>query len=195
MRSILDVAQSHFRRSLADFGRDPYQLNQHVEECEKWARYLLRCRPEANPQVVLLSVWLHDIGHYPAPSDVDHAVRSATRAEAILRNSGYDAILTGEVLHCVRAHRRRDVMPRTLEANILACADSASHMTDTMYFSIARDDKASNVPFRAYAKLQRDLHDLACFPELAAKLAELAAAWHRVLQAYESLYLSEADNE
>ena len=186
---LLDVAQSEFRRSVADFGSDPYQLLPHVEECEKWARYLLHCRPTADSQAVLLAVWLHDIGHYPIPTDVDHAVRSAARAEALLRTSGCDEALAGRVLHCVRAHRCKDVVPTTLEARILACADSASHMTDTMYFSMARDDKASNVSFRAYAKLKRDLEDIACFPEVASKLEELSAAWFRVLQAYDSLEL------
>ena len=60
-------------------------------------------------------------------------------------------------------------------------------MTDTMYFSIARDDKASGTPFRAYDKLQRDIRDIAYFPELAHELSELANAWQNVLRAYDSL--------
>ena len=121
MPTIVETAQSEFWRSIAEFGNDPYQLRQHVDECEKWATYLLGCHPEADRETVLLGVWLHDVGHYPVPTKVDHAVRGADHARSFLRSAGCDHALTNQVVHCIRSHRRRDVMPETLEANILAC--------------------------------------------------------------------------
>ncbi len=195
MMNIVDVARLEFRSSIIDFPSDPYQLIQHVEECEKWARYLLCCEPEANSEIVLLAVWLHDIGHYPIPTDEDHAVRSAAHSEIILHKFNYDKVLTDQVIHCVRSHRCKDEMPETLEAKILTGADSASHMTDTVYFSIARADKASGSPLRALDKIQRDIDDVANFPKLASKLSKLSKAWYSVLEAYELLCLPEVDDE
>ena len=135
-----------------------------------------------------LGVWLHDIGHYPLPTEIDHAVRGEERAREFLTNEGFDRIKIERVCHCVRAHRCKDVLPETIEARIIAAADSAGHITDTaMYPSIAQKDKQNGVPFRVYAKIERDWRDLAFFPEVQTELEELHQAWKVVLKAYEKI--------
>jgi len=183
----IEDAKKQFFQMIDDFGTDPYRLRPHVPEVEKWAKYLIKRHPEADSEVVLLGVWYHDIGHYPLPTEIDHAVRGEDRARDILTASGYSGDRMNKVLHCVRAHRCRDVQPVTLEAKIVACADSASHVTELTYFDMARVDKETGEPFRAYAKLERDFRDLGIFPEVQEELKELCDNWKKVIQSYEKI--------
>lgn len=171
---------------VSDFGSDPYHLLPHVPEAERWAKLMLRKYPEADEEVVILSVWLHDLGHYPIPTEIDHAVRSEERARQFLEKENCLKDKMEKVLHCVRAHRCRDVMPETLEAKIIAFSDSASHMTDTMYLDMVRVDEEGKFS-RTYAKMERDFRDLAIFPETQKELSDLYKSWEVLLKAYEKL--------
>lgn len=90
------------------------------------------------------------------------------------------------MLHCVRSHRRKDVMPNTIEVKIIACVDSASHMTEPMYFDIAGVDKENGNEFRTYAKMDRDFRDLGSFPE-THELKEIYEKWKKLIKSYEKL--------
>ena len=190
MQTIIEKAKNRFLEMVSDFGTDPYHLLPHVPEAEKWAKFMLKKYPQANAEVVLLSVWLHDLGHYPIPTDIDHAIRSEQRAKEFLEHENYEKNKMEEVLHCVRSHRCRDVMPISLEAKIMAFVDSASHMTDSMYFVMAKDDKDKKENFRVYAKMARDLRDLASFPEIQDELMGLYSAWQNLIKEYEKIDLA-----
>ncbi len=189
MKVIIEKAKESFLRSLNDFGSDPYHLLSHVDEMEKWARYMLKRYPEADEEIVLLAVWLHDIGHYPIPAEIDHAIRSQERAKDFLEKEKYPKGRINKVLHGIRAHRNKDVMPKSFEAKIIAFIDSASHITTPVYFDMAKEDKENKKEFTAYAKIQRDIRDLHWFPEVQEELKELAAAWTNLLKAYEKINL------
>lgn len=188
MKIIVKKAKTKFLKMVSDFGADPYHLLPHVREAEKWAVFMLKKYPQANKEIVLLAVWLHDIGHYPIPTDTDHAVRSEQRAKEFLKDEKYESKKMNEVLHCIRAHRCRDVIPKSLEAKIIAFADSASHMTDSMYFYVAKDDKEKKKNFRVYAKMERDFRDLSLFPKIQSKLIGLYGAWKNLIREYEKLF-------
>ena len=190
MQTIIEKAKNRFLEMVSDFGTDPYHLLPHVPEAEKWAKFMLKKYPQANAEVVLLSVWLHDLGHYPIPTDIDHAIRSEQRAKEFLEHENYEKNKMEEVLHCVRSHRCRDVMPISLEAKIMAFVDSASHMTDSMYFVMAKDDKDKKENFRVYAKMERDLRDLASFPEIQDELMGLYSSWQNLIKEYEKIDLA-----
>jgi hypothetical protein len=132
---------------------------------------------------------MHDLGHYPLPAEIDHAILSEKLAQKFLKKEKYLDKKTKQVLHCVRAHRCKDVLPKTLEARIVACADSASHMTDSMYMDMARDDKALKQPFRVYDKMERDYRDKAAFPEVGKMLDPLYRAWKKLISEYEKIDL------
>lgn len=187
MSNAVTKAKNQFYKMVDDFGSDPYRLLSHVPEMEKWAERMLKRYPDADEEIVLLSVWLHDIGHYPVPTEIDHAVRGEERARNFLENEGYPKDKMDKVLHCIRAHRCCDVMPNSLEAKIVACIDSASHMTDFVYFDMAVDDKKNNRNFRAYAKMDRDYRDLGAFPEIQDELRDLYDAWKNLVWSYEKL--------
>jgi hypothetical protein len=187
MSPIIKKAKTKFFKMVDDFGSDPYHLLPHVPEAEKWAKLMLKKYPEADQELILLSVWLHDLGHYPLPTEIDHAVRGEERAKKFLEKENYSQEKSEKILHCVRAHRCRDIMPESLEAKIMAFSDSASHMTDTMYLDMARDDADENRYSRVYAKMERDMRDLATFPEIQKDLTGLYEACKKLLSEYEKI--------
>ena len=187
--TIIKKTKTLFLQMVKDYGSDPYNLTSHVQEVEKWARFMLKRYPEANEEIVLLAVWLHDTGHFLIPKCDDHAVGSEQAAREFLLKEEYPHEKMKEVLHCVRAHRCSDIMPETLEAKIIAFIDSASHMTDSIYFKMSKDDKENRESFRAYAKMERDLRDLSAFPEVQKELIGLINAWKKLIQEYEKIDL------
>lgn len=187
MKELLEKARCEFLKMIDEFGSDPFNLCTHLKEMEKWAKFMLNRYPQADEEVILLSVWLHDIGHYPVPTEIDHAIRSEQRAEEFLSRENYPEDKRKEVLHCVRAHRCSDVLPKTLEAKITAFIDSASHMTDFMYFRMAKEDKEKKETLRVYAKMERDLRDLSAFPEIKDEMMGLYNAWTNLIQEYEKI--------
>jgi len=189
MNEIIEKAKENFFQMIDDFGSDPYHLRSHVPEVEKWAKHLLKRFP-ADSEVVLLAVWMHDLGHYPIPTEIDHAIRSEEKAKEFLEKLNYPKDKMDKVLHCVRAHRCRDVMPKSVEAKIIACIDSASHMTDSMYFDMAKDDKENKRAFRVYAKMERDFRDVGIFPEIQQELKDLIETWRKLIQIYEKIDLN-----
>ena len=182
--TTVEKAKELFKKMITDFGSDPYCLLVHVTEMEKWAKYMLEKHPDADKDVVMLAVWLHDIGHYPLPKEIDHAVRGEERAKEFLEKENFDPEKTKKVLHCVRAHRCRDVQPETKEAKIIAFIDSASHSTDLVTFpdmvNVYKETK------KVLDKLERDFKDLEFFPEEKEKLRELYEAWKTLLKAIEN---------
>lgn len=184
--SIINNAKGFFYKMIDGFGSDPYELREHVLEVEKWANLMLKRYPEADPDVVMLSVWLHDSGYYPIQKEVDHAISGEQKAREFLKKENYPDDKALKVLRCVRSHRCRDVMPESLEEKIIAFVDSASHMTHPMYVYIAM----AKTDYRAIDKLERDYRDLSFFPEIKKELFPLYEAWKNLLQVYEKINLS-----
>jgi len=189
MDTIIDKARKNFFQMIEDFGSDPYHLRSHVPEVERWAKNLLKKFPEADSEVVLLAVWMHNLGHYPIPTEIDHAIRSEERAKEFLEKLNYPNDKIGKVLHCVRAHRGRDVIPNSIEAKIIAFIDSASHLTDAVYFRMAKDNKENNGNFDVARKMQNDFRELKLFPEIQEEVQELYEAWKKLIQIYEKIDL------
>jgi hypothetical protein len=190
MNSVIEKAKQLFLQMITDFDADPYHLKSHVPEMEKWAKFMLTKNPEADETVVLLAVWLHDLGHYPVPTEIDHAVRSEERAQEFLQKENLSVEQTKNTLHCIRAHRCRDVMPETLEAKIVACVDSASHMTDFVYLDMAKEDKIKGLDMnRVYEKIDRDFRDLSIFPEIKEELSNIHYTWKKLIESYGKINL------
>ncbi len=187
MKIIVSKAKKIFQTKIKKNGYDPYGLINHVEEVEKWANFLCAKYDKADKEIVMLGVWLHDLGHYPLPCKIDHAFRSEELSRKFLKKENYPFLKIEKALHCIRAHRCKDVMPETLEAKIVACADSASHFTDYLYMDMAKNDKNLNKEFSAYAKIERDYRDLSFFPEIKKKLTPIYQAWKKLIKEYEKI--------
>lgn len=177
---LISQARGHFLKSFKkSSGGYPY-LPRHVKEVEKWAKKILKDHPEADQEIVLLSVWLHDIGQTLGGKENDHAVKSEAEVKRFLTRLNLAPERVKKVAHCVRAHRCRDVQPKTLEAKILAAADSASHLTDINYLVHISDGLRDYT----FAKLERDYRDISLIPKLKKELTPLYQAWKTLLSVY-----------
>ncbi len=173
MQNIIEKSKALFYKMIEDFGEDPWKLGPHLPEVEIWTKFLLEKHPEADKEVVMLAVWLHDIGHYPLPHDEGHEIVGERRAKEFLEDNNFDPEKIPKVLHCVRSHRNRDVKPESIEAKILVCADSASHLSEpTMYPSIIADDSKGDREPKAPGKIERDWRDICMFPEIKEELKD-----------------------
>ena len=181
---LVQKTKKLFLEKLATFKDDPYQLKEHLNEVEKWARHILKKYPEANDDVVMLTVWLHDIAHYPI-TDKDHAEVGEHLAKVFLVSEKVDKVLTDKVAHSVRSHRNRDVLPETLEAKLFAMIDSLSHFTYLPYFSIIRDGRSKY----AFEKLERDYNDTKAFPEIQKEMTPLYKAIKKTMAELDKIKL------
>ena len=161
-------------------GQSCEHLFRHLPEVEKWANRILLLEPNANKTIVMLGVWCHDVGKAVGDKDVDHAIRSETETIKFLQEIEVPDSIIKEVAHCARAHRCADVQPHTLEAKIVAAADSASHFTDIAYIDIARKGNLEE----AKAKLERDFRDVSLLPKLQEDLRPMYLAWKSLLETY-----------
>jgi len=178
--AIIEEAKLHFLKSFNEGSPIYPYLPRHILEVQKWAVKILQNHPGVDRTIVLLSVWLHDIGHTTGDRIIDHAVQSETEARRFLTEMGLVPERVEAVAHCIRAHRCKDVQPETLEAKILAAADSASHMTDINYLVHASE----GLKDYALEKLERDYKDIGLFPELKREITPLYEAWRQLLIVY-----------
>ncbi len=152
----------------------------HLPTVVRLSKQLLKTHPEADKKITILGAWLHDSGHiwggwgnYP-DNKQDHAVTGEIKAREILKDFGVDSLMQEKVCHIVRSHRNRDVAPNTIEAKIVAAADSGAHFYGGTYENILNHSKGPLKEKAGYAldKLERDWRDVSVFPELAEKLKE-----------------------
>lgn len=187
--SLINKAKEYFLNHIHDFGSDPFCLIQHVNEAEKWAKYLLNRNPNIDRTVIKLTVWLHDIGHYPIRKDSDHSIKSMQIAHEFLLKNDCPTQILENTLNCIRTHRNKDKIPESEEAKLFIIIDSVSHMTDTIYLDMIRDDKTNKTPFRALKKLKRDIKDLATDNELYNELKPVTEAWENLIKAIEQIHI------
>ena len=175
-----EIIKQHFLGTVSRAGHKYDYLLRHLPLVEKWANKLCALYPNANKNVVLGGVWLHDIGQVVGDENVDHAVNSEREAISYLRGLNINAETVEKVAHCARSHRCKDVQPNTLEAKIVAVADSASHMTDIVYIDMSNRGEVEKVK----GKLERDYRDTGLFPELQSLVKPLYIAWKNLLDIY-----------
>jgi len=151
----------------------------HIKSVQRWSERLMKDYPKADKEILLLSIWLHDIGH-ALSNHADHHIKSEEEARRFLKTIKLNSKKIEKVAHCVRAHRCRDVKPETIEAKILAAADSASHFTDGCYMDMAM----SGIKKLALEKLDRDYRDVGIFPKLKKEITPIYKAWKNLIKVY-----------
>jgi hypothetical protein len=186
--SLVTAASEEFTRKVKEFGSDEYKLKNHVPEVLRWAKICLKHNTDADEEILLTSVWLHDIGHFIPGEDIDHAIRSEQVAKELLSHINIPEERKKAILHCVRSHRNKDVKPLTKEAKLLTFADSASHMTDGTYLAMAQKRKQQNKSFTdIYEKIERDMRDVSQFEICKEQLTEMKSTWQKLLKIIETI--------
>lgn len=184
--SNIDKAKNNLVQEIASAESDPYGIVSHTQIVERWANFLLDNHPEADKEITLMGVWLHDIGHYPL-DEIDHALRGEERAKRFLNTLNLSPQQKEAIIHCVRAHRCRDVQPETIEAKIVACADSASHFIDFAYLDALMRNKHLDRKYSVMEKVERDYRDISLFPEVKVKLEKLYLRWKELIREFEKI--------
>lgn len=181
---IIEEAKEEFISRLKKGSPEEFEwLFDHVLELEKWVAYMLNQyrQEKIDKEILMLSVWLHDIG-YSVEDCKDHAVLSYEITKNFLEKRNYPPEKIERVLHCIRSHRCKDVLPETFEAKFFACADSASHFTDKVYIKILHKEKLrQGEKTIALEKLERDYRDLRHFKDIQKKLKPLYLDWKKLL--------------
>lgn len=171
--------KEHFLKIYNTSGVNYRTFPHHVDVVAKWTEKLCDLHPEADKDVAMIAAWFHDLGHFTG-DEKDHAVNSEKEARNFLEQEGFPKEKITKVLHAVRAHRNKDVEPETIEAKIVCCADSASHLTAEVYLNILSDSTKEET----LGKLERDYRDLSAFPEIKKELTPLYFAWKGVVESF-----------
>jgi len=101
----------------------------HTYRVLNYALQILETEKEANAEVVILSVLLHDIGRMKKTSEdsegeSSHAQKGSKKSNELLAEKGYSEEVANQVSECIISHSRSDKNePQTLEAKILFDAD------------------------------------------------------------------------
>jgi hypothetical protein len=180
MDEILQKTKAHFW-SLFDANKAKYPwFNKHIPCVENIAKHILKIYRDANPDVVMLSVWLYNIGILTKGLEGDYAVASEEEARKFLTENNVDQTTIDAVAHAVRAHKLKDVMPETVEAKILAVADAASHTVEPTYADMAsRGDHK-----QAMELLEQDYQVISLLPGVQSEMVHVYDAWRQLLQVF-----------
>lgn len=171
--NIIQKSKEFFLSKALD---DKVSVKDHVFEASRWAERIIKKYPEANREVLLVSVWLHDIGYFMGEKTIDHAIKSEGITDEFLGDS-VDEDLKKNILHCIRSHRNKDVAPETLEAKLMVAIDSASHFTGTLYMFLFNYGKGLDY---IIDKIERDYADLNIFPEIQKTLHPVYESWKKL---------------
>jgi HD superfamily phosphodiesterase len=153
------------RRECVLNGREWF-YNQHLLGVEKFAVALLKKLPSANPEIVMLGVWLHDLQRIRKIKGVHEKV-GAAEAQKVMRDFKYTPSEIEQVRHMILAHScDTKIMPKTLEAKILSSADGMSHYINDFYLTIACLGERTTGEFKEWIqeKLSRNFTKKIQFP-------------------------------
>lgn len=143
----------------------------HLEKVKGNAEWLLERLPEADRDVVMLGVWLHDVIYFIDFSKQDkHAELGADLAMEMMRKVDMPEDIVDKVDDMIRNHSCKGTMPRFLEGKILATADAMSHFSPDFFLSLAIYDHSWVVSkFKKFAldKLERDFNGNKIFFDFA----------------------------
>lgn len=182
--SQLTIAtREHFIKRMAEGNPIHNWFPYHVEQVQKWALKILDYYPNVDREIVLLAVWLHDIGQENKENFATHEIFSEEETRKFLGSNGVDQEKIDKVAHCVRTHRcKKDAMPETDEAKIVAAADSASHITDIVYIHMLNDGNSKK---SVLDKLERDIRDIQLLPKpIQEQLIPLQNAWKELINVF-----------
>ena len=103
----------------------------HIKEVVHFSRQLAT-KMSTSSEICEIAAWLHDYAAvfkrkwYP-----EHHIHGARLAEKVLQELNYPQEKIRKVKHCIFAHRgSRNIPRKTLEAKIVASADSMSHFIE-----------------------------------------------------------------
>ncbi|MFH1917188.1 MAG: HD domain-containing protein [Nanoarchaeota archaeon] len=156
----------------------------HILPVVEYAKILAKML-HADEELVEIAALLHDIGRLRFGGE-DHDVTGVSEAERILRELGCSADMIDEVTHCVATHRsRKENMPNSLIAKIVANADAMAHFDSLPIFFYWRSKKESFEEAFKWVddKIERDWNQKLTIPEAKKMMEEKYRAIRLILDA------------
>jgi len=139
---------------------------------------------EADKEICLLSAYLHDIGRVVDMED-NHDVAGLPIIEEILSGYDYPRDKIEKVKSACRSHRCKDVMPKTIEAKVIASADAMSHLDNDFYFRLLElFFKKMSYDYsiaKLKEKVERDFNDKIFFKKAKKMVKDKYEAWIKIL--------------
>jgi uncharacterized protein len=121
----------------------------HIVSVVKYAKILAK-KLNVDEEIVEIAALLHDYAGivnkdwYP-----EHHIYSANLAEEILKNYNYPKERIEKIKHCILTHRAtKNIQKETLEAEIIASADSMAHF-----------DNVNSLLYLSYVKHKMDINE------------------------------------
>ncbi len=154
----------------------------HLLAVEKNAEFLLNKLPNADKEIVMLGVWLHDLQRFRFLKG-DHQKVGAQEAEKVLKKFNYNKDIIEKVKRLIKCHSCRDVIPGTIEQKILASADAMASYHNNFFLQVARMKRGENLSeFKKWAleKLNRNYNNKIFFSFAKKHIKER----HKVLKAF-----------
>jgi hypothetical protein len=164
---------------------ESYFYDVHLLAVEECAEILLTKLPDADKEIVMLGVWLHDLQRIRG-LEGDHAQVGAEQAIKVLNDFEYSEEIINKVHSIILSHPCDcEPYPSTIEGKILATADAMSHYMNDFYLTLCRTGKWEIPEFKVWAlkKLDRDYNKKIYF-EFARAMIEQK---HQKLVAFFSL--------
>jgi uncharacterized protein len=167
IEKVRQFVEGECLKPTAKYGHEAYKF--HFVSVVNYAEILAE-KLGADLDVVLLAAWLHDIGSIVYGRE-DHHVTSCEIVDGKLREFGCSEELIEGVKHCIFAHRgSHGIVRESVEAEILADADSMSHFDDIgglfkaayVYEDLSRDEARRSVRshlVNSFAKLSPNAKD------------------------------------
>lgn len=116
-----------YRRAREGYNRHALAHHNFLHILRDLSRALViaETEPSVDYGILIPAVLLHDIGFFtPEYKTLGHDITGARLArEWLLELGGYDEAQIEAICHCVRAHKAKAEMPRSIEAQILYDAD------------------------------------------------------------------------
>ncbi len=161
--------------------------DEHLCRVEKNAKWLLKKIPEADKEVVLLGVWLHDTQRIRGIK-IDHQKGGAQEAEKIMKQNGYDEGTIKSVQSVILTHSCNSKMPVSLEGKILASADAMAHYNSNFFLRIALQGDRTFSEYKKWAleKLDRNYNRKIFFDFAKEKIEKR----HNIIKSF----ISNSDN-
>jgi ADP-ribose pyrophosphatase YjhB (NUDIX family)/HD superfamily phosphodiesterase len=103
--------------------------NNHFSTVVKYSKILSE-KLNCDKEIVEIAAWLHDLGSVTIGRE-DHHITGCQIAEKKLKELNYNPDKIEKVKHCILTHRgSKNIKRETIEAEILADADSMSHFDE-----------------------------------------------------------------
>jgi hypothetical protein len=151
------------------FIHNAWYVEHHLLIVEKIALELLSRYPEADRDLVMVLVWIHDYGKALGSSSPSEA--TVTEGERSLNQHNFSSGFTKTILHYVSlldAHRRLDLSSAPTEVRIVSSADACSHLVGpffSIYWWENPGKSISEIMEENRSKLRRDWERKIVLPE------------------------------